>query len=366
MSLTRRRLAAQRLTGAPFTDAASLVRAQGAVQSQDYPGAVWALAQRLPAGTTQAALDAAFDRGAFLRTHVLRPTWHFVAPEDIRWMLALTGPRILAGNAKRFRDLALDPKTLDRALRALPPAMVGGRSLTREEVRAALARARVDAADTERFTHVMMFAELQGLVCSGARHGKQTTTYALLDERAPAAPPRDRDDAVRELVRRYFASHGPATLHDFVVWSGLTIADARAGLEVLGDAFTSREIDGRRWWWSATAPPPPTARATVARLLPNYDEYFIGFKHREPILARLAAQRVTHDSRDLLAHVLMVDGQVVGGWKRVAGKRPALRLSPVVPLTPRERAALEREVARFGRFVENAVEIVWDETTVNC
>jgi len=291
--LRRRRLAGQRLRGTPYRDAATLVRTLGAVQAQDYAGATWALAMRLPAGTTEAQLDAAFDRGEILRTHVLRPTWHFVTPEDIRWMIALTGPRILSGDAKRLRDLELDARTLDRAVHALERALRGGRSFTRAEVRETLARAGVDASNTERFAHVMMFAELQSLVCSGVRRGAQTTTYALLDERAPAIGARrlGREEAVCELVRRYFGTHGPATLHDFVVWSGLTIADARMGLEAHGDAFRSATLDGLGWWFAADADSAP--RSSGARLLPNFDEYFIGFKHRAPLLARRHARRST-------------------------------------------------------------------------
>lgn len=358
--LTRRRLAAQRLRGAPYDDAATLVRELGAVQSQDYAGAKWALAMRLPADTTEARLDAAFDRGEFLRTHVLRPTWHFVTPEDIRWMIALTGPRILSGTAQRRRDLELDAPTLDRAVGALERALRGGHSFTREAVREALARARVAAADTERFTHIMMFAELQSLVCSGVRQGAQTTTYALLDERAPASGARrlSRDDAVCELVRRYFTTHGPATLHDFVVWSGLTIADARLGLEAHGDVFRSATLDGRVWWFAADGDAPP--RASGARLLPNYDEYFIGFKHRDPLLARLAADGAALGARALLAHLIEIDGQLVGGWRRVArGKQTTVELSPVVPLTTPERRAVEREVGRLGRYLGAGVTASW-------
>ena len=360
LHITQWRLRHQHLTTRPLADPVAVVRHQGAVQAQDYGGAKWALAMRLPP-TTDAALDAAFDRGEILRTHVLRPTWHFVTPADIRWMLALTGPRVHAASASRFRELGLDGKTLDRAMTALQRAMEGGRHLVREELRAALDRARVPAPDSQRFAYVMMHAELEALVCSGPRRGKQFT-HALLDERAPlpaAPPPLAREDAVRELARRYFAARGPATLHDFAVWSGLTTADGRLGVEANGDLFTSAAHDGQTWWFPAgdTPRPRPDGRA---HLLPNYDEYFIGFKHRGPLLERFNAHAAQPTSRDLLAHILVIDGQVAGGWRRTLGtKGVAIGLAPVVPLTRAERGAVEEEAERYGRFMERTPTVSW-------
>jgi hypothetical protein len=349
--IARQRLRHQLLTGSPSPDATSLVARQGAVQAQDYGGALWALAMRLPPSTTEVELDALFARGDILRTHVLRPTWHFVTPRDIRWMLRLTGPRILSSSKGRLSQLALDAVALLRAQRALRSALEGGRQLGREELRAVLRRARVPADDSERFAWIMLVAELEGLVTSGARRGKQFT-HALLDERAPdPGLALEGRDAVRELVRRYFASHGPATPHDFATWSGLTIGDARRELADLADEFTAEEADGFTWW-RPEGTPPRAARSPVARLLPNYDEHFIGFRDRQPLLARLDRHGARPDPRALLAHVMTVDGEVVGSWRRTAEARGVdVALVPRVPLTDAERAAFDREVARLGRFL---------------
>ena len=329
----------------------SLVHRQGAVQAQDYAGALWALAMRLPPSTTESELDAVFARGEILRTHVLRPTWHFVTPRDIRWMLRLTGPRILSSSKGRLSQLKLDAVSLLRAHRALHEAMQGGAQLGREELRAVLRRARVPADDSERFAWIMLVAELEGLVTSGARRGKQFT-YALLDERAPdPGVVLEGRDAVRELVRRYFSSHGPATPHDFATWSGLTIGDARRELAELPEEFVADEVDGFTWW-RPVGTPPRAARSPVARLLPNYDEHFIGFRDRHPLLARLDRHGPRPEWRTLLQHTMTVDGEVVGTWRRSLGAAAVdLTLAPRVPLTDAERAAFEREVARYGRFL---------------
>ncbi|MBC7898286.1 MAG: AlkZ family DNA glycosylase [Cytophagaceae bacterium] len=353
--VVRRRLFLQHLTGPTLTDPVAVIRELGAVQAQDFPGSKWAIAQRA-ANVTEPELDELFDRGAFLRTHVLRPTWHVVAPEDIRWMLALTGPRVLQKNRTMSHRLGLDGRTVARAMTILQRTMEGGRAADRATLRTALARGRIVADESQRFAYILMHAELQALVCSGPRRGKQQT-HALLDERAAPAPARSRDDAVRELTRRYFQSHGPATMQDFTVWSGLTMKDARAGLDANGATFASAPMDGLTWWFPAGDV--PAVRGGSARLLPNYDEYFIGFKHRSPLLERLNAHERRPSWRELLAHLIVMNGQVCGGWRRSGKGEAILTASPVVNLTAAERRAVEREVARYARFLGTSLEVRW-------
>src|SRR5436190_10253869 len=225
--IAHRRMRNQRLVGAPFATPDEAVGLLVAVQSQDYAGAKWAVGQRVR-GATDAALERAFDSGAILRTHVLRPTWHFVTPADIRWLLKLTAPRVSAAMAYYNRKFELDARTFRRSQSLLAKALEGGRHLTREELTQVLERAGIGCKEL-RPTLLMMQAELDAVITSGPRRGKQFT-YALLDERAPPEKTLARDEGLAVLALRYFASHGPAQIRDFAWWSGLTIADAKAGV----------------------------------------------------------------------------------------------------------------------------------------
>src|SRR5262245_2414455 len=199
--LLKRRLAGVMLTGTPPASAGEVVQTLGAVQAQDFAGAKWALAQRTR-GLTDAEVESEFASGAFLRTHVLRPTWHFVRPEDIRWMLALTAPRVKAKMKQSGPSLAQLDKVFPRSNAAIEKALSGGKQLTRAELASALERSGVKVESTQRLGHMMMRAELDAIVCSGPRRGKQQT-YALIDERVPPTSPIDRDEALLRLTHLY-------------------------------------------------------------------------------------------------------------------------------------------------------------------
>jgi hypothetical protein len=201
---------------------------------------------------TDDVVEKAFAEGSILRTHVLRPTWHFVAPADIRWMLELTAPRVKSAIGFNCRRMSMDDAIFARSRKVLVAALRGGRQLTRDALRRAIQRAGI-ATDDVRLVLILMRAELDGVICSGARIGKQFT-YALLDERVPRTKALTRDAALAELTRRYFTSRGPATVQDFVWWSGLTVADARAGIEMTGRRLVREVIDGTACWRSS---PPP-------------------------------------------------------------------------------------------------------------
>lgn len=355
VDVVRRRLANQYLTTPGLAKASDVVRALGAVQAQDYAGAKWALAQRTR-GATDADIERELTDGKILRTHVLRPTWHFVAPEDIRWMLALTAPRVSAFMAYYNRQLELTPAVFRRSNAAIAKALQGGEHLMRKELRAVLERARIGRISGQRLGHLMMQAELDAVVCSGAMRGKQFT-YALLDERVPRAPSLHRDEALLELTRRYFGARGPASTHDFAWWSGLTIGDVKRGIQIAGDELAPIEVDRKKLWLSATARPLPKAKPS-AHLLPNYDEYFIGFKDRSAFGQRLRSVKSVTGGNALMAHVVVIDGQLVGGWKRTLGKK-SLVLTFDLPtrITPGERRNIAAAAGRFGEFLGSAVDV---------
>ena len=349
-----RRLAGQFLTVPGPAKPADVVRRLGAVQAQDYAGAKWALAQRTKAAT-DAAVERAVDAGAIVRTHVLRPTWHFVAACDLRWMLALTGPRISRALASYNRVLEITPAVIRRSHAAITKALEGGRHLTRAEVAAVLSRAKVGALTGHRFGRLVVQAELDAIVCSGARRGKHST-YALLDERVTASRGIERDAALAELARRYFPTRGPASAHDFAWWSGLTVADARRAVAILGRELEPIDVGGRPFWMSAGASAPP--RKPCAHLLPNYDEYFIGLVDRSAIGRRLGTVERVTGGNALINHIATVNGQIVGGWKRTAaGPRVTLRFDLLTRLSRAERALLDREIGRYRAFAGDPVEV---------
>ncbi|SRR5579883_2115977 len=355
--IVARRLHAQRLIGEPFASALDAVRWLGAVQAQDYAGATWALGQRTREATA-AQIDRLFDAGALVRTHVLRPTWHVALPEDIRWLLALTGPRVRRGLAPRWRQLEIDEHVVARANAAFGAALVGGRYRTRPELGQVLRAAGI-APDGQRLPHLLMGAELDGLIVSGPRRGKQFT-YALLDERAPAARALDRTEAVAELTRRYFQSHGPAQVQDFVWWSGLTMADARTGLSLAGGVLDKREIDGVTYWFDAAAGPAVDAR-TVAHLLPNFDEYTVAYRDRMALVhADRPFEPALFSFGSILSNVVTVGGRVRGAWRRSVTRgvvRVDVRL--LDQLAPDEEAAVEEARHRLHCFLESPVTLSW-------
>ena len=345
-AIARRRLANQRLLS-PLRTATGVVRALGAVQSQDYGSAKWALAQRA-SGLTDADVERAFASGAILRTHVLRPTWHFVLPEDARWMLELTAPRIRASQAFHERSLGLATSVFRNSNRLLARALEGGRQRTRPELAVLLRRGGVRAPTGQHVGQLLMRAELDRVIISGPRRGKQFT-YALFDDRVPASPLRDRDEALVDLIRRYFGTRGPATLQDFAWWSGLTVADATRGVVAAGTALERFTEDGRAYWHVSSRGARRAAR--VAHLLPNFDEYVVGFRDRSAVAERLLAARPRQRVDGLIGHVVVVDGQIVGGWRRTLGKTLDVQLQLWVPLSASELDLVRRAAQRLGRFL---------------
>jgi hypothetical protein len=353
--IRQQRLHNQHLTASPFEHPAEAVQWLVAVQAQDFAGAKWALGLRLR-GATDDEVEQAFADGAILRTHLLRPTWHFVTPADIHWLLALTAPRVHAANAPYYRKLELDQDLLGRSRRALAQALQGGNHLTRDELRGVLEAVGINSAGQLRMSYIMMHAELDGLVCSGPRRGKQFT-YALLDERAPQTKLLQRDVALVELARRYFASRGPATEQDFAKWSGLTLTEARMGLEGVKAHLHGEVVDGQTYWF---APSPAAAHqpAPTAYLLSIYDGYISGYKDWTALgSAEHAAKLVALDNA--LTAIIVVDGQIVGTWKRALRKSTVVITADIFrELTDAERQAVVTAAHHYGAFLGLSVTLV--------
>jgi hypothetical protein len=318
----------------------------GAVQAQDYPGAKWALGLR-SRGLKDEDVDRAFNDGVILRTHVMRPTWHFVTPANIRWMLDLTAIRVRAKLASYYRQAGLDERATARS-RRITERVMHGKALTRAELGRAFGRQGLPSSGLP-FAFLTIALELDQVICSGPRVGRQLT-HALFDERVPPAPALDRDEALARLTRRYFSSHGPATLRDFSWWSGLPQRDGKRGLEILGDTFSSIEIDGLRCWY-ADGPPPATTVKPSAHLLPNYDEYLIAYRDRGFIPPAVSRRPGAKPPRDVHPHHVVVNGRLAGSWKRVErdDTRAEVELYPGVP--QEGRTLVSAALARYHAFV---------------
>jgi hypothetical protein len=365
VTLALARLRNQRLVGPGLESPAAVVRWLGAVQSQDYAGATWALSLRC-GGVTAASINSAFDAGRILRTHVMRPTWHFVSAEDIRWLLALTAPRVHAVNAFVYRSVELNEATLRRTSRLITRALQGREARTRLELSAALEKGGVPASGL-RLAYIVMHAELNALICSGPMRGKQHT-YMLLEERVPPAPALKRDEALAVLAGRYFTSHGPASVHDFAWWSGLTVAEGRAGLDAVKSSLESTAISGKMYWGPTMTPAGSSRNAAPARargvtpvvhLLSNYDEHVVAYRDHSHSVDPAAREAMrSRGSQPLAVHLIARDGLVVGGWRRtIALTHATVTAQLLVSLSAQEKNVLKAAAEDYGRFLNLPVKV---------
>ncbi len=348
MDIARQRLNNQQIARPAFATPAEVVAWLGAVQAQDYAGGKWAVGLRLPAATEPDIEQALADR-TIVGTWPMRGTLHFVAATDVRWMLDLLTPRMVARAAARHRQLELDAATFSRARTLFMTALRGGKQLSRTAMYQLLDRAGI-SPDGQRGIHILWRLAQEGLICFGTREGKQQT-LVLLDEWLPPAKPLARGEALAELARRYFTGHGPATVHDFTWWSGLRPVDAREAIELIKPRFLHELIAGQTYWFSEHQPT-VRPRKPVLYLLPAFDEYLVGHKDRRAVLDPAHVPRL----HALLSPAIVIDGQVAGTWGRSLRKGAVVVSSqPWVPLTDAEQRALDAAVRRYGAFLGGPV-----------
>ena len=335
------RLAATGLSRPRHTSPADVVRGLLAVQSQDVRPSAWSIGVRC--GADEAAVQECRRSGLVLRTHVLRTTWHDVAAEDLRWLVALTAPRVRRQLAAARRQHGIDDQLLARARRLLEPALAQ-QHLTRAQVTDVLAAGGLDARGP-RLGHLLMHLELDAFVCSGEPAGR-SSTHALVDERCPTAPPRDQEQAVAELVLRFLQGHGPAAVQDVSWWSSLLVTDVRAALAGLGDAVTSEDVDGTPVWRAVDAPGP--APAPGVQLVQLYDEHLVAFPATK---AWADPERTTSVRQRPFLGVVLEDGVFAGSWGCAAGS------SVVRVETDLEPDRLADAVAAYARFTGRALRL---------
>lgn len=341
------RLMRQHIGGDRLKTAGEIAAWMGALQAQDYPMSKWAMGVRLP-GVADADLEAALDKGEVIRTHILRPTWHIVPAEDIYWMLELSAPQIGALLRASTKALELTEAVFAKSNRVIEKALGVHGYLARESLAAELEKAHIPTNDT-RMSHLLFQAEIEGIICSGPEKGHKPT-YALLAESVPKTKALNRDEGLAELARRYFTSHGPATVHDFAWWAGLSLTDARHGLEMGRSGLISEQIEGKTYWLPESFAL-PAVEPDAVHLLPAFDEFLISYRDRTAVLAP-EYHKETMTVNGIFKPVIVIGGQVTGLWKRTVKKdRVTVEVRFFRPHTEEEKRLIGLEVEKFGRFL---------------
>ncbi len=346
--ILRIRLYNEQLVDHQFKEVAELVKHLGAVQSQDYAGAKWGLAQRL-SNVSDADLDKAYDNGEILRTHALRPTWHFVHPEDILWILSLNAPGYKRIARYYYTQLGLDERVMKKSQEIIHDALHGAKALTRTELGEHLLKADIPGKG-QALGHIMGEAEIDGVICSGPRQGKQFT-YMLIEDRAPQAGKLEWDEALAELTKRYFTSHGPAQIKDFAWWAGLPMAEVRKGLDINKNNLVKATIDGSDYWFSEQTQVKSSLPKDVY-LLPNYDEYAIAYKDRSAFYNSELGAISSARGNLIFNHMIFIEGKIVGMWKRTVQKK-TVEIETLLhrELTTDETTRLHEAAERYGNFL---------------
>jgi|SRR6185312_9241971 len=356
MDILHQRLVNQQIAVHRFSKAGELVQWLAAIQAQDYAMAKWAIGCRLE-GITDPEVEKEFNEGRILRTHLLRPTWHFVSPKDIRWMLKLTAPKIKMFTKKHHQDLGIDAGILKRSKKIIEKTMKGEGPLTRKEIQQALTGSHIKTNEN-RLGFLLMDAELDGLICSAGRRGKQFV-YGLLDEMLPDYRIPEGDEAIALLAGRYFTGHGPATVPDFAWWSGLSLKEINRTLPGMKSVLLSENIGGQTYWFSKTMKE-IADKPKGCYFLPAFDEYLIGYKDRSHSLDPAFATGVL-SSNGIFNPVILEKGKTVGTWKRREQRSGLLidlfPLSSSVALPQRGIAIAIKKYCRFagreGRIVKH-------------
>lgn len=348
ISITAERLSNQGLTKPLFKKPEDVVKSLGAVQAQDYQGAKWALHLRLH-NSSDETLEKALNDGKILRTHVMRPTWHFVTPQDIRWMLELTSPRVNMFNAYYYRRAGFDERIFTKSKPIIEKALQGNNYLTRIELQKILAKTGFTNKDN-LLSHLLGHAELNGFICSGPRKGKHFT-YALFQERVPKTKVLTREQALAEIVRRYFTSHGPAQLKDFSWWSGLTITDAKKGIAMVREV-KNVEIQGKTYYFTKLN---NTEIPSEVYLIPNYDEYYISYKDRAQYFDIMPKQTL---GNALFSHAIVSQGKIVGMWRRTIGKKEAILETKMFRHSKKlDQREFNKAIDRYSQFLGMPVRV---------
>jgi len=342
------RLLNQRIASPAQNAPSDVVASLAGIQAQDYSGALWAIALRLP-DATEASIKRAIADRTIIRTWAMRGTLHFVAASDARWILELLAPRMIAKSLSRNRQLELTGAIFVRIEKILVKALQGGRNLTRDAAYQLLERARISTSG-QHGIHILWHLAQQRVICFGT-HAEKQPTFVLLDEWLPPIKKRESDEALPELARRYFSSHGPATLRDFAWWSGLKVSDAKAGLEMISPHVVQHTVGGVVYWMSRDTQATRQVAATV-NLLPSFDQFLIGYKDRSASLEPRHADKITPGGNGMMMQAVLNHGRVVGTWRRAFEKNTvAVTASFFASPNKDETRAFAGAAERYSQFL---------------
>ncbi len=317
----------------------------GAIQAQDYSGGEWSIGLRLP-GSTIVDVERAIAEGEVVRTWAMRGTLHFLAGSDIRWILDLLAPGIIAGLGRRYKELELDPATFRKTNSILAKTLGGSKHLTRGELKAIIERNGI-SCEGQRMTFILHRASLDKVICFGVTRDKQQT-HALFDEMVPMPKPKLREDSLAELARRYFTSHGPATLQDYMWWSGLSAADAKAGLDSVKHGLAAQDVAVKTYWMPMES---VTLKPTnpIIHLLPPFDDFLLGYKDRSASVETAAARQLRGGG--MPDSTIIIDGRVVGTWNKTSEKSAVfVETSLFTKLRGPEKNVFSTSVKRYAEF----------------
>ena len=354
MDISNIRLINQQIVNSKFTNIKDVVGWMGAIQAQDYSMAKWAIGARLP-NINESQIEEAIKKVDIIRTHILRPTWHFVSSDDIYWMLELAAPQIMAATKSRDNSLGINESAFQKSNAIFEKVLSGGKQLLREELATELKRLDIATGDN-RLYHFLIRAEIDGIIFSRNTGNKQT--FSLLHEIIPKAKSYTRDEALVKLAKKYFKSHGPATIHDFSWWSGLSIGESRKALEMSLPDFISEKIENQTFWFSPSVSSPKSEKDLMF-LLPAFDEFLVSYKNRTASIS-LEYQHKAFTSNGTFRPTIVFNGQVVGIWSRAIKKDKVLL---EIELSQRNNEIVKDMILTaatpFGNFSHKQAEVTY-------
>ncbi|MDR3058662.1 MAG: winged helix DNA-binding domain-containing protein [Prevotella sp.] len=340
------RLSNHQLAGTEIKEPHNLVSWMGAMQSQSFEMAKWGIGCRMP-GITNQMLDKALDKGDILRLHILRPTWHFVSKDDIYWMLDLSTPRVRKAIASSDKELGLTENFIKKTNAIIEKALAKDSNLTRQELQDIINNAGLKA-DSRTITHIMYHAELGGIVCNGIVRGKKQT-YALLEEKVPK--PKEifnKDESLYKLAYKYFQSHGPATLQDFIWWSGLTATECRRAVDLIKDDFIFEVIGEQIYIFHRASV--PTKEVNLINLLPAFDEFIVSYKDRKETL-HIDHHKKIITSPGIFQPSISKDGKTIGSWRKLPKKEISISTEHFYPCSKLTEKLINKASGKFRFYL---------------